>query len=153
MKQHSLEAVVGVFVLICLICVAYLTIQLGRMELFGGDYYQIDAAFTSVSGLKEGATVDMAGVPIGHVEKITLDKETGGAVVLLNIENGIPIDAFAIASVRTMGLIGDKYIRISPAFSEEILENGGSLTETESSVDIEDIIGKYAFGDVEGASN
>lgn len=148
MKARTVETSVGIFVLIGLACVAYLTIKLGKMEWFGGDYYKVTARFSSISGLKDGAMVEMAGVEIGKVDRIDLDKEDMVAVVRMKIRKGVPLSEDAIASVKTSGLIGDKYIKIEPGGSEILLTDGGQILQTESAIDIEDLISKYAFGEV-----
>jgi phospholipid/cholesterol/gamma-HCH transport system substrate-binding protein len=149
MKESPLEITVGVFVLIGLACVAYLTVRLGKMELLGGDYYLLRARFASVSGLKDGAIVEMAGVQIGQVERIDLDPEEQVAVVALKIDRQVVLTDDVIASVKTSGLIGDKYIRLEPGGSDVILEPDDLIIETESSIDLEEMIGKYAFGSVD----
>jgi phospholipid/cholesterol/gamma-HCH transport system substrate-binding protein len=118
------------------------------MELLGGGYYHVTARFSSVSGLKNGAVVDVAGVQVGQVESITLDSKDMVASVRMKIRIGTPIAEDAIASVKTSGLIGDKYIRIEPGGSSVLLKDGGAIQETESSVDLEAMIAKYAFGGV-----
>lgn len=148
MKRTTIEIWVGIFVLIGLICVGYLTIKLGKMELIGGNHYTVSARFLSVSGLKTGAEVVLAGVQVGSVDRITLDQERMMALVDLKIKNGIELTEDVIASVKTAGLIGDKYIRLSPGGAEEVLKPGDLITETESAIDLEDMIGKYVFGDV-----
>jgi len=148
MRKNAVEFWVGVFVLIGLVCVAYLTIKLGKMELLGGGYYHITARFSSVSGLKNGAVVDVAGVQVGQVESIALDTKEMVATVKMKVRIGTPINEDAVASVKTSGLIGDKYIRIDPGASEVVLKDGGSIKETESAVDLESVIAKYAFGAV-----
>lgn len=148
MRSRVVEFSVGVFVLIGLTCVAWLAIKLGKMEVLGGDNYVLTARFSSVSGLKTNAQVEMAGVQIGTVDRITLDKETFQAVVRLKIRTDIPISEDAIASVKTSGLIGDKFIMISPGGSSVKLKDGGKIVETESSIDIEAMMAKYAFGKV-----
>ncbi len=148
MKKYSQETLVGIFVLIGILCVGYLTIKLGKMELIGGDFYNIIAKFDSVAGLKPDSSVQMAGVEIGRVTKIDLDTKDFVAVVTMKIHKGVPIQEDAIASVKTSGLIGDKYISIQPGGSEELLKPGGVITETESAVDIESLISKYVFGNV-----
>lgn len=148
MKKYSMETSVGVFVLMGLIAVGYLTIQLGKMELLGGDYYTIQARFTNVQGLRDGSFVNMGGVQIGQVAAITLDVEQSKAIVDLKIDKKIPIDEFAIASIKTSGLIGDKYIKITPGGSDVFLKPGDLLTDTESAIDLEELISKYIFGGV-----
>lgn len=147
MKNRAVETSVGVFVLIGLACVAYLTIRLGKMELMGDNHYYLTARFSSVSGLKKGAIVDVAGVQIGKVESIGLN-EMMEAVVMMKIEKSVKIDEESIASVKTSGLIGDKYIRIEPGGSETILEDGGEIIEVEPAVDLEKLISEFVFGKV-----
>ncbi|MBC2712821.1 MAG: outer membrane lipid asymmetry maintenance protein MlaD [Desulfosarcina sp.] len=149
MKKTSVETAVGVFVLIGLISVAYLTIKLGKMEWFGDDYYTLDAWFDSVSGLKAGAQVDMAGVEIGQVADIRLDNERQLAIVRLKIKKGVMLTDDVIASVKTSGLIGDKYIKLTPGGSDRMLKSGGMIIDTESALDIEELVSKYVFGDAQ----
>ena len=149
MKKVSIETAVGVFVLIGLISVAYLTIKLGKMEWFGDNYYMVDARFDSVSGLQTGAQVDMAGVEIGQVADIQLDNEEQVAVVSMKIEKGVVLTDDVIASVKTSGLIGDKYIKLTPGGSDRILKSGDLIIETESALDIEELVSKYVFGNAE----
>ena len=148
MKRGAIETSVGFFVIIGLICVAYLTIKLGKMEWFGEDTYPVFAKFQSVSGLKTGAYVEMAGVQIGQVDSVTLDRKTKAAVVKLKIKKEFELSDDVIASVSTAGLIGDKYIKLSPGGAGKTLKAGDMITETESSVDLESLIGKYVFGGV-----
>ncbi|MGD9329692.1 MAG: outer membrane lipid asymmetry maintenance protein MlaD [Desulfobacterales bacterium] len=148
MKKTSIEVAVGLFVFIGILCVGYLTIKLGKMEIMGQDYYALQAQFESVTGLKEGARVEMAGVPIGEVEAIVLDTEQQVARVQIKIQGNVTLSDDTIASVKTAGLIGDKYIRLSPGGSDLVLKAGDTIYETESAVDIEELISKYVFGGV-----
>ena len=147
MKKKSIETSVGIFFLLGLICVGYLTIKLGKMELLSDNNYPVYAKFNSVSGLKKGSQVEMAGVKIGTIDSISLDKDDK-ALVKIKIANGIVLTDDVIASIKTSGLIGDKYIRISPGGSDIVLKSGDTITETESAVDIEELISKYVFGSV-----
>ncbi len=142
MKKTSMETAVGIFVVIGIVCVGYLTVKLGKMELIGDNYYPIYARFRSVSGLKMGAYVEMAGVQIGKVDSISLDKETKTALVEMKILKDVILSDDVIASVTTAGLIGDKYINLSPGGSETILKPGDLITETESAVNLEELISK-----------
>lgn len=144
----SKETAVGCFVLLGLVCVTYLTIKLGRMELFNSDGYTVSASFASVSGLRAGAEVEIAGVRVGRVKAIRLDGRTGRAVVDLLLNKDVELTDDVIASVKTSGLIGDKYVSLEPGGSGERLEPGGEITDTESAVDIEALISKYVFGKV-----
>jgi len=148
MKRASIETMVGIFVLIGLACVGYLTVKLGKMEWFGGNNYPIYARFASVSGLTIGTHVEIAGVKIGKVESIRLEPERQIALVRMQIENHVVLTDEAIASIKTSGLIGDKYIKLSPGGSDKVLQPGDTIVETESALDIEELIGKFAFGKV-----
>jgi len=148
MKSSTVEISVGIFVLIGILCVGYLTIRLGKMEWIGDNHYSVYARFQSVSGLKAGANVEMAGVHVGQIDSISLDQERQVATVKLKIQNGIILTDDVIASVKTAGLIGDKYITLLPGGSDQILKPGDLITETESAIDLEDLISKYVFGGV-----
>lgn len=148
MNKYRKETWVGVFVLLGLLCVGYLTIHLGRMEVMGGDGSIINAKFTSVTGLRAGADVEIAGVPVGKVSNIRLDHQSGAAVVSMQLDPGVVVDEDTIASVKTAGLIGDKYIKLSPGGSDVILKQGEEIVETESAIDLEELISKYIFGNV-----
>ena len=144
------QTTVGIFVLLGLVCVAYLTIKLGRMELFETKGFELNARFNSVSGLRVGADVEMAGVPVGRVAAITLDDDPvrRQALVRLVLDRGLKLSTDTIASIKTSGLIGDKYVNLQPGGLDDVLASGDTLEETESAVDLESLIGKYAFGGV-----
>lgn len=147
MKKSSLELTVGLFVIIGLACVGYLTVKLGKMELLGDHYYTLNAKFTSATGLKSGSNVEIAGVRIGQVDDVTLEPVMKIALVKMKIEKEIELQDDSIASVKTSGLIGDKFVQITPGGSLDVLEPGDTITETESALDIEDLVSKYVFGD------
>ena len=144
------ETAVGLFVLFGLVCVAYLTIKLGKMEVFNQQGFELSANFDSVSGLRVGADIEMARVPVGRVVSIGLDPDPvrNQAVVRLRLDKDLKLSDDSIASIRTSGLIGDKYVSLSRGGSEHVLAAGDTITETESAVDLGSLIGKYAFGGV-----
>lgn len=149
MKRSSIEISVGIFMFIGLVCVGYLTIHLGQVDWFGEDYYTVYARFASVSGLKAGAGVEIAGVKVGEIETISLDTKVQTAKVKLKIRKGITLTDDVIASIKTTGLIGDKYVMLSPGGSDRVLEEGDLITETEPAIDLESLISKYVFGSAE----
>ena len=144
-NRIKIDTMVGLFLVAGFLCFAYLAIKLGDVPLLGEDSYNLFAYFTSISGLKEGADVDMAGVKVGKVRKITLDQNTYEARVDLAVKNGIKIPQDVIASIKTSGIIGDKYISLKPGASEKYLKNGSKIIDTESAIDIEELISKYIF--------
>lgn len=148
MQKYAKEVSVGVFVFIGLLCVGYLTIKLGKLDFFGPKGYTVSARFTSVAGLKSGAEVVISGIPVGRVSAVRLDQQRGSAVIDMFIRDDVTLTTDAIASVKTSGLIGDKYIRLSPGGAPDRLGNGDFVTETESAVDLEELISKYVFGGV-----
>ena len=148
MKKYTQETVVGIFVVVGLLAIAYMTVNLGNVGFLGEKTYTLIAKFTSVSGLRVGNPVNMLGLEIGRVESFEMDQENQVAVVTLKIKNGIEIFDDAIASIKTEGLIGDKYISIDAGGGGDLLADGDTITDTESPTDIMDLVSKYAFGDV-----
>ena len=144
MRKIDLELGVGIFLLAGILCLGYLSIKLARMEVFGAKGYEIHAVFADVGALKNGASVVIAGVEIGRIKNIKMDNYE--AKVTMTINNGVKIQEDAIASVKTKGIIGEKYIQISPGGSEEIIPPGGQLRETQPVVDLEQLISNFVFG-------
>ncbi len=146
MNQSRTDILVGVFVLLGIVCLGYLAINLGKLELFGNTGYAVFADFASVAGLKIGDPVEIAGVRVGKVESIGLVDDN--ARVTLRVEPQVKLQEDVIASVRARGLIGDKFILISPGASDKIISPGGKIRDTESPPDITDLIGKVVGGDL-----
>ena len=146
MRKGNLELVVGLFVLLVLGCLAYLAIHLGKMEIMGSGY-QVLVNFDNISGLKKGAAVEVAGVEVGRVESIRLSPGDR-ANVTLRLEPGLKLHDDAIASIRTKGIIGDKFVKLSPGSSEKIIPPGGKIRDTEAAIDLEELISTYIHGKV-----
>ena len=143
-KQHT-ELLVGIFMLTGIIAISFLALQMGDVDLFKTDQYTINAKFTSASGLKEGAYVEMAGVTVGKVKQIVFDPETYLANIDISLQNNIKVPDDSIASIRTSGIIGDKFIKISAGGSDTYIEPGMEILETEPSINLEELISKYIF--------
>ena len=147
MKDAKLELIVGVFVLVGIAALTYLAVKLGKLEVIGGgNNLEIHAEFDSVAGLKTGATVEVAGVQVGQVKKIGLNGDR--AVVSFSLAPGVKLYGDSIASVKTRGLIGDKYVSLSPGGSQKELPPGAKIRDTESGVDLESLIGEFIHGNV-----
>lgn len=150
MNHRATEIIVGIFVVAGLLCMGYLAIKLGKLDAFGNSGYVLYADFASVAGLRRGDSVEIAGVGVGRVDSMALVDDR--ARLTLRINPGVAVQEDAIASVRARGLIGDKFISISPGASDRIIPSGGKIRETESPPDITDLIGKMIGGNVtEGA--
>ena len=152
MRKYHHETVAGLFVLVGLICVGYLTVKLGNVHLWGSDSYPLYARFNSVSGLRIGNSIEMLGLEIGEIAGFSMDQEKSVVVAELRIRKPIKVYDDAIASIKTAGLIGDKYVSIDPGGAGQLLKPGGMITQTESPPDLGELIGKYAFGDIEKGS-
>jgi phospholipid/cholesterol/gamma-HCH transport system substrate-binding protein len=144
-KRSKLEIGVGIFLLAGLLSVSYIAIHLGNVSMLGHERYQIIAKFTSASGLRTGAYVEAGGVRVGSIDSIRFDPKTYLAVVTMSIDKDVPIQEDAIASIRTAGIIGDKFIKILPGGSSKILSPGMEIRETEPSINLEELISKYIF--------
>ena len=146
MKKFDLELAVGVFMIIGIICLGYLSIKLGKMEVFGDKGYEIQAVFSNSGGLKPGSSVVIAGVEVGRVKRIALDDYQ--AKVVLNIPLNVKIQEDAIASIKTKGLIGEKFVEITPGGADELIQPGGRIRDTQPAIDFEEIISNYVFGKI-----
>ncbi len=146
MNHSRTDIMVGIFVLIGAICLGYLAIRLGKVELFGATGYVVYADFSSVAGLKLGDPAEIAGVRVGKVESLGLAEDR--ARVTLRVDPQVKLQEDVIASVRARGLIGDKFVLITPGASDKIISPGGMIRETESPQDITDLIGKFVGGDL-----
>ncbi len=145
MEKKKVEFYVGIFIIIGIACSSWLLIELGGLNVLNKDNYTVYAYFSSVAGLKQGANVQMAGVEIGNVRSVSLDTDRFLAKVEIAIQEDIILAEDVIASVKTSGIIGDKYINLSPGGSEMTLESGDTISDTESAVDIEALVSKYIF--------
>jgi phospholipid/cholesterol/gamma-HCH transport system substrate-binding protein len=148
MKKYSKETVVGIFVVIGLLCITYMAVNLGNVGFIGENAYSLYGKFNTVTGLREGNPVNMLGLEVGRVQKFTMDQENQQVVVEFKIDKGIEVYDDAIASIKTEGLIGDKFVAIDPGGGGDVLADGDTITDTNSPTDIMDLISKYAFGDV-----
>ena len=147
--KNSIEFLVGSFMIAGFVAFGYLALQLGEVTIFSDSTnYTVVAQFDNIAGVKKGASVQVAGVAVGQASKIWLD-EDGYANVALVVDKALQLPVDSTASVKSQGLIGDKFIALSPGGEEELFKDGDMITDTESSVDIESLISKFAFGSVE----
>ena len=148
MKKYSNETIVGIFVVLGLAVIGFMAVRIGNISIAGDNTYSLYAPFSRVSGLRVGNSIEMMGMEIGRVAAFKMDQERQQAIVELRINKEIEVFDDAIASIKTAGLIGDKYVEIDPGGGGDQLANGDTIIETESPVDIMELVSKYAFGDV-----
>jgi phospholipid/cholesterol/gamma-HCH transport system substrate-binding protein len=148
MGNSRAEIVVGFFLIIGLLAFGWLALQLGEVPwVTGAKTYVINAEFNNISGVKAGADVQIAGVTVGKVRQLDLNSDNMALVGMqVNRDVAIPVDS--IASVKSQGIIGDKYIQITLGGDESLYKPGETIVDTESSVDLESLISKFAFGQV-----
>lgn len=146
MERKGLELGVGIFLIVGILCMAYLSLTLGHIGL-SSSLYEVKAFFPTVSGLKSKAAVTMAGVNIGEVVGIQLSK--GQAEVTLGIHKDVQLEEDSIASIKTMGIIGDKYVSIAPGASDTYIKPGGTIRETQPPLDVESLISRFVFGSMD----
>lgn len=145
--SYWVETLAGLFLILTVGVVFALSLGVAGYN-FKGDRYELVLEFGDVGGLKKGAPVELAGVPIGEVEQISL--EGTRARVLVSIQNGVKIRDDDIFSINTKGLIGDKFVKVIPGSSDEYVMPGTVVRETVDSVDIESLIGRIVGKFVEG---
>jgi len=146
MEKTKLEFIVGVFVLVGMVCLGYLSIKLGKLELIGGNVYEVIAQFNTASGLKAGSSVEIAGVEVGRVRAITLNEDR--AAVILAVDNKVKLYTDTIASIKTRGIIGEKFLALSPGGGGDPLKPGDTIRDTESGLDLEELVSQYVHGNV-----
>ncbi|HJT20202.1 MAG TPA: outer membrane lipid asymmetry maintenance protein MlaD [Nitrospira sp.] len=146
MEKARLELAVGVFVLIGILCLAYLSIKLGKLELIGGNVYEVVAQFDTASGLKPGSAVEIAGVEVGRVRGIVLKDDR--AAVTLAVNDRVKLYSDTIASIKTRGIIGEKFLALSPGGGGDQLKPGDTIRDTESGLDLEELVSQYVHGKV-----
>jgi phospholipid/cholesterol/gamma-HCH transport system substrate-binding protein len=149
MKKYSNETIVGIFVVLGLAAISFMAVRIGNMSIAGDNTYSLYAPFSTVSGLRVGNAIELMGMEIGRVASFKMDQDKQQAIAELRINKEIQVYDDAIASIKTAGLIGDKYVQIDPGGGGDLLGNGDTIIETESPVDIMELVSKYAFGDVE----
>lgn len=147
MRIKALELVVGSFLLLAFAALFFLAFQVsGLTSEMSKPSYRVHAMFQNIGGLTVRAKVTMAGVAIGRVESIELDKATQLARVEMSIDrryDDISVDT--VAAILTAGLLGEKYIGLTPGADEEYLVNGSRIEQTQSSIVLEDLIGQFLF--------
>ena len=146
MRNYYLELTAGIFVLAGVLCLGYLSVTLGGLQLGAGEGYTVSARFSNVGGLRGGSPVVIAGVEVGRVKDVALDEYA--ARVEMSIKGDVKLPNDSIASIQTEGLIGQRYVSISPGGAPESIEPGGKIRQTEPAIDLRSLISKYAFGDV-----
>jgi len=149
MKNTNLELSVGLFMLVGIAALVCLTIQVGTGSLTGGDTYLIESRFSNAGGLHPGSSVTLAGVTVGCVEDVRMEPSDFSAIVTMRVLADLRLPTDTMASIKTTGLIGDKYVSLSPGADDTYMEPGTRITLTESAVDLESLIGKMAFGSIE----
>jgi phospholipid/cholesterol/gamma-HCH transport system substrate-binding protein len=149
MKSSRSEFVAGAFVLTGLLAIGYLAVKVGGGSFAGPRTYAISARFANGGGIAEGGSVEIAGVPIGRVRHVTLSPAFA-AIVEMRIDQSIHLPSDTIASIKTAGLIGDKFVSLAPGSESDVIPPGGTIVETESAVDLESLISRFAFGSVHG---
>lgn len=146
MKKFDLELSVGIFIIIGIICLGFLSVKVAKTEMFGGDGYELYAVFSDIGGLKKGSSVVIAGVNVGNVKSVQM--EDYEAKVVFTLPRNVEIQDDAIASIKTRGIIGEKYLDITAGGSDEMISPGGRIRETTAAVDVEALISNFVFGKI-----
>ena len=149
MNSKKLETVVGAFVLLGLVAVAYLSLKIGAGSFVGGNTMVVHARFANAAGVNPGSQVMISGVTVGQVDAIRLNPADFSAIVDMRLRRDLQLSTDSMVSVKTSGLIGDKFLAIRPGADDEMIAAGDTFTETESTVDIESLISRFAFGSVD----
>jgi len=152
--SRTTQFIVGIFAVLGIAALGYLSLRLGRIALFPAPGYVLQADFDNISGLKVGDQVQVAGVPVGKVVEISLPPDGERARVEMRLNKGVQIDSDAIAGIKTSGLIGDKYVAIQLG-GGDTLSNSATIRHTQSAFVLEDAIGQLinSSGSASGGSS
>lgn len=145
-RKYDVELMVGIFVLLGVMALGFLSIKLGKFDVIGKAGYTVYAEFTNAGGIKPGDNVEIAGVEIGKVKSVHLVNYAAKAELWIN--KSVNLQEDVIATIKTKGLIGEKFIQVTPGGSERLLADGGRIRDTQAAIDIEEIVSKYVFGKV-----
>ena len=149
MGNSRMEITVGVFLVMGFLALGWLAMQLGEVSwLTGAKSYTLNAEFSNISGVKLGADIQISGVTVGKVRQLRLN-EDNLAMVAMQIDKGVKVPVDSIASVKSQGIIGDKFIQITLGGDETAYQPGETIVDTESAVDLESLISKFAFGQMD----
>ena len=149
MGNSRMEITVGVFLVMGFLALGWLAMQLGEVSwLTGAKSYTLNAEFNNISGVKLGADIQISGVTVGNVRQLRLN-EDNLAMVAMQIDKGVKVPVDSIASVKSQGIIGDKFIQITLGGDETAYQPGETIVDTESAVDLESLISKFAFGQMD----
>ena len=149
MGNSRMEITVGVFLVMGFLALGWLAMQLGEVSwLTGAKSYTLNAEFNNISGVKLGADIQISGVTVGKVRQLRLN-EDNLALVAMQIDKGVKVPVDSIASVKSQGIIGDKFIQITLGGDETAYQPGETIVDTESAVDLESLISKFAFGQMD----
>lgn len=145
MSKINIQLITGIFVILGIAAFTYMAVTIGGARFGNLPGYTLQARFTNISGLQTGAIVEAAGVRVGTVSAIDFDPDSYEAIVSLRINENVPVQEDAIAAIRTQGIIGEKFVKLSPGGFDELLGDGDELYETESAVSLEELVSKYIF--------
>ena len=149
MGNSRVEITVGLFLVMGFLALGWLALQLGEVPwLTGAKTYTLNAEFNNISGVKAGADIQISGVTVGKVRQLHLS-EDNLAIVTMQLDKGVTVPMDSMASVKSQGIIGDKFIQITLGGDETAYQPGETIVDTESSVDLESLISKFAFGQVD----
>jgi phospholipid/cholesterol/gamma-HCH transport system substrate-binding protein len=145
MSKLNINLVTGIFVILGIAAFTYMSVTIAGARFGDTPGYTLQARFNNISGLQNGAIVEAAGVRVGTVTSIDFDPDSYEAIVSMRINEGVPVQEDAIASIRTQGIIGEKFVKLTPGGFEELLGEGSEIFETESAVSLEELVSKYIF--------
>ncbi len=147
-RRRLAETVTGAVVLLA--ALAFLAWAYARVDLTGGDGYRVVALFDRVDGLEVGADVRLSGIRVGEVVAMRLDPVTYRAEVELAIDPEVKLPLDTSAAVLSTGLLGGKYVALSPGAEEELLAEGDRILLTQPAINVEELLARFVFGGIEG---
>lgn len=143
MSNHMLETIMGAVVLVIAAFFLNFAYQSSNVKSVHG--YAITANFTNLTGIGIGSDIRVGGIKVGVVEKLELNKKSFAAIAHMRIDGSVELPKDSSAAVQSAGLLGEKFIALEPGGDEENLKEGDTITFTQASVSLEELIGKFVF--------
>ena len=146
MKKSAIDVWVGLFVTIGILAMLFLALKVGNMSAVSfAPTYTVSARFDNIGGLKPRAPVKSAGVVVGRISTIQFDDTTYQATVTMTIEKAYQFPKDSSAKILTSGLLGEQYIGLEAGGDEQMLADGGKITQTQSAIVLENLISQFLY--------
>ena len=148
MRRNAIETIMGAVVLV--VAAVFVVFAYSSADIAAVRGYEITAKFDRVDGIRQGTDVRMSGIKVGTVLSETLEPDTYFAVLTFSIDPNVKLPVDSSAKIVTDGLLGSKYIALTPGAEDKLIAQNGEITHTQSAINLEDLVSRYIFSGSSG---